>query len=226
MSARRVPRGRAAIWCTCAGVAVGLAGCGSAAEPTAGSGTSHQAAASTAGSSSAAPPHTQASAGTSMSTPANTPAATSCQVSGLRITLDDAASGVTAGSSLLPIEFTNTSAVSCTMSGYPAVSFTTGASGTQIGAAAVPDRAVKAVSVLLSPGGQAHAWLQVLSAGNYPAAKCRPATAAGLRIDLPGAAAPNFIRHQFAACAAEVQGTELLVVQPITVGQAERGTAP
>jgi hypothetical protein len=161
-----------------------------------------------------------------MSTPAGSPTTASCQVTGLRVTLNDAAAGVAAGSSLLPIVFTNTSAAECSMSGYPAVSFTTSATGQQIGAAAIPDRAVKAVSVLLSPGGQAHAWLQILSAGNYPAAKCHPTTAAGLRVDVPGAAAPNFIKHQFPACAAEVQGTQMLVVQPITAGQAKRGTVP
>ncbi len=109
-----------------------------------------------------------------------------------------------AGTYFLPIEFTNTSGRACQLAGYPAVAFTTGQSGQQIGTEAAVDRAVPARSVLLAPGGVAHAWLQILDTANYPAGKCHPVTAAGLRVVAPGTQDATYV----AALGAGLQGRD------------------
>jgi hypothetical protein len=141
------------------------------------------------------------------------------------VVLDSADGGVAAGSSFVPLEFTNVSGSRCRLTGYPAVAFAASASGHQVGAAAVADRGVTARPVLLAPGATAHAWLQVTDAQNYPARQCHPVTANGLRIIVPGQHAARYLRHAFAACAARSQDGGLLTIQPILPGPAHRGTA-
>jgi Protein of unknown function (DUF4232) len=152
-------------------------------------------------------------------------AAASCPASGLRVTLDTSAAGAAAGTSYLPLDFTNTSKGSCRLDGYPAVAFVTGVSGRQIGSAGTRDRTVPAHQVTLAPGATAHAWLQLLAAANFPAQQCHPVTAGWLRVRLPGAAGYSFLRHPLPACASVVRGSHLLLVQPVEPGRARRGTA-
>jgi Protein of unknown function (DUF4232) len=148
-----------------------------------------------------------------------------CAASGLRVRLDIAAAGVAAGSYYVPLEFTNTSGQACQLTGYPAVAFTSGVAGRQIGAEAAVDRTVRAATVLLAPDGTAHAWLRVLSTANYPASKCHPVTAAGLRVVAPGSESAAYVPHPVPACKAMIQGSEILTVRPVQQGQAQRGTA-
>lgn len=148
-----------------------------------------------------------------------------CQAGGLRVQLDTSAAGVAAGTYFLPIEFTNTSGRACQLAGYPAVAFTTGQSGQQIGTEAAVDRAVPARSVLLAPGGVAHAWLQILDTANYPAGKCHPVTAAGLRVVAPGTQDATYVPHSVPACKAVISGGPVLTVHPVQQGRARRGTA-
>jgi hypothetical protein len=151
--------------------------------------------------------------------------AAGCPASGLRVTLDTGAAGVTAGTAYLPLDFTNTSAASCRLDGYPAVAFVTGVAGHQIGDAGTSDRAVTARGVTLAPGGTAHAWLQLAAAANFPAGQCRPVTAGWLRVRPPGAARYSYVRHPLPACAGTMRGNHLLVVEPVEPGRARRGTA-
>ncbi|MGO9079265.1 MAG: DUF4232 domain-containing protein [Streptosporangiaceae bacterium] len=156
--------------------------------------------------------------------PAGTSAG-SCGGTGLRVVLDDAAAGAAAGSSFVPIDFTNTTRSRCHLSGYPAVALAASAAGSQIGVAAAPDRSRPARTVLLAPGGSAHAWLQVGDAMNYPAAQCRPVTARGLRVSLPGESGEHFLAHVFVACTKTPAHGRLLIIEPIERGTARRGTA-
>lgn len=206
---RLAPSAAAAL--AAAGAAAGLVGCGSAAAPAAGGGTG-------AGGSNTA---TVSPSGTA-SSPA---AAASCTASGLRVRLDTAAAGVAAGSYLVPLEFTNISGQPCQLAGYPAVALAMSMSGAQVGATAATDHAVPAHAVVLAPGATAHAWLQVLSTANYPASKCHPVTAAGLRITAPGAASASYVAHPVPACRAVIRGSEMLTVHPVQQGRARRGTA-
>jgi Protein of unknown function (DUF4232) len=133
-------------------------------------------------------------------------------VSSLRVTLDVRAAGAAAGTSFVPLDFTNISRVTCLMAGYPVVSPAAGPAGRQVGAAAAPDHGVQVRSVLLAPGGSAHAWLQVTDALNYPARQCHQDTA-------------SYLKHAFSDCAARTGGSNVLMVQPIQAGRARRGTA-
>jgi hypothetical protein len=152
-------------------------------------------------------------------------AAAGCATGSLRVTLDARAAGTAAGSAFVPLDFTNVSRRTCHLAGYPAVSFATGAAGRRVGTVAALDRSVRVRSVALAPGQTAHAWLQVLDAQNYPASKCHPVTAHGLRVDLPGQHLTSFLSHAFPACSAPMRGSQILTVQPIQPGRARRGTA-
>jgi Protein of unknown function (DUF4232) len=163
--------------------------------------------------------------GTAADTGKSKAAAASCSASGLRVTLDVHAAGAAAGTSFVPLDFTNISRGACRLAGYPVVSFATGASGRRVGMSAALDRSVKVRSVQLAPGATAHAWLQVSDAQNYPARRCHPVTAGGLRVDLPGQRGTRFVSHAFPACSAAMHGSQILTVQPIQPGRARRGTA-
>jgi hypothetical protein len=168
-----------------------------------------------------------AGTGTSAGSRAGTRAATvpGCPASSLRVTLDLRAAGVAAGSSFLPLDFTNISRRACRLVGYPQVAFAAAAAGQQVGTAAALDRSVLARPVALAPGASAHAWLQVTDALSFPARRCHPVMANGLRVTLPGQGADSYIMHALPACAAAMHGSQILTVQPIQPGRARRGTA-
>src|ERR1700689_2983632 len=75
-----------------------------------------------------------------------------CNSSHLDVTLDLRSAGVAAGPSLIPLDFTNVSSVSCRLAGFAYVSFAKSSSGAPVGAAAAPDRAVTARALLLGAG--------------------------------------------------------------------------
>lgn len=237
---RLFPSGVTAVIITAAAATAVLAGCGSVAAPggaAAATGTAGPGGTSGPGGTASpgdpdgtASPGGQAglngtvSASASASASASGSAAT-CAAAGLRVQLDTAAAGVAAGTYYVPLEFTNTSGQPCLLTGYPAVAFTSGAAGQQIGSEAAVDRSVRTTDVLLSPGATAHAWLQVLDAANYPASKCHPVMAAGLRVVAPGTESASYLPHRVPACKTAISGSEILVVHPVQRGQAQRGTA-
>ena len=170
------------------------------------------------------------SAGTSGSASPTGPSAggglTTCHTAALRLTLDSRQADAAAGSTYYPIDFTNTSADPCALGGYPGVSFVTAAdaTGRQLGAAAQRNPQFGSLVVRLNPGGQAHAWLQVAQAGNYPASACSPTTARGLRIYPPDQTQAGYIQQDFPACA--TTSAQVLTIMPMRSGQGTRGTAP
>lgn len=130
-----------------------------------------------------------------------------------------------AGSSYLPIRFTNVSAAGCTLQGYPGVSFVTGPSGSQVGNPAdrIPRPAGPAHPVTLAPGGAANAVLQVADAGNYPASRCQPASAAYLRVFPPGQTAALYVRNAYGYPACASTGVTTLHVEPVQPGPGSAG---
>jgi hypothetical protein len=126
-----------------------------------------------------------------------------------------------AGSVFYPIVFTNSSGSACTLFGFPGVSFVTGQNGSQIGDAATrqSDKPVQAVT--LSPGGVAHATLQVVQALNFPAAKCQPVNAHFLKIYPPNQTDAVIVSFDAKACAATGQGVTVLNVAPVQSGAAD-----
>jgi hypothetical protein len=149
-----------------------------------------------------------------------------CQPSSLQVTVNASQVGGAAGSTYLPVDFTNTSSSPCGLYGYPGMSFVTAGdgSGSQIGAAAQQNPAFGKVPVHLAAGGVAHAWLQVAQAGNYPAATCQPVTAHWLRVYAPGETQALYVSHAFDACSSA--SAPLLTVMPVRSGQGVQGTTP
>ena len=179
------------------------------------------AAAAGCGTQSEAGSHSAAGSGHSM----NPPGETACEAAHLDVQLDLKSAGVAAGTSLIPLNFTNVSTSSCKLAGYAWISFASKYQGKRIGPAATADRALAAHALLLGAGKTAHLWLRMVAAADLPARLCRPKKVAGLQVRLPGQAASIFIAHRFLTCAKRVRGTDILTVEPFQAGRARAGTA-
>src|SRR3954469_678188 len=97
------------------------------------------------------------------------------------------AAGGAAGSTYEPLVFTNKGSATCTLNGYPGVSFVAPSSGKQVGAPASRNPQHPAALVTLAPGATASALLQIANGANYPASTCQPTDVSGLRVYPPGA---------------------------------------
>lgn len=126
------------------------------------------------------------------------------------------ASQGTAGSIYTALVFTNISTDTCTLYGYPGVSFTVSRSGTQVqvGAAASRNPVAAPEPVTLAPGTAAHATLQIVDAQNYPASLCGPTHADHLRIYPPGQTTPTYVANTSLACSKPVHMLSVSVIQP------------
>ena len=149
----------------------------------------------------------------------------SCTMAQIQIRLDTQSAGVAAGSSYIPLDFTNIGGASCTLSGFPQVSVAASSTGRQLGAAGTLDRGAAAELMVLSSGQSAHIWLRLVDVANIPATQCDPVPGAGLRISLPGQQPGTFIAHSMTTCAKSVTGTDVLTVEPFRPGAARPGTA-
>jgi Protein of unknown function (DUF4232) len=121
----------------------------------------------------------------------------------------------TAGSIYQVIVFTNISNVTCTLYGYPGVSFaSTGASGGQIGLAAKENPTPPRELVTLAPGAAANALLRIVDAGNFPPATCGMVTAHWLVIFPPNQTTPVYLSYTSSTCSNPVQILTVDVIQP------------
>jgi hypothetical protein len=121
----------------------------------------------------------------------------------------------TAGSIYQVIDFTNISNVSCTLYGYPGISFaSTGSSGSQIGLSAKENPTPPRELVTLAPGATANALLRIVAAGNFPPATCGMVTAHWLVIYPPNQTTPVYLKYTSATCSKKVQILTVNVVQP------------
>lgn len=96
---------------------------------------------------------------------------------------------------------TNTGDATCTLQGWPGVSFVGGGDGTQLGAAA--DRDIVSLPhdrVTLRPGGGATVPVAVASAADWSDRQCVPQDADGLRVYPPGETHALFVEGDFTAC--------------------------
>jgi len=171
-----------------------VAACGSAA-PEAAPAQSVTSGPGSAGSTST--PATAATGTTASGTPAAPAGTAGCLASGLQAQLG--ASQGTAGTIYQVIVLTNTSASSCTLYGYPGVSFVNGQGGSQVGAPATRNPAVKAAKLTLAPGGKANALLAVHDAGAYP--DCQLTNVDWLRIYPPGDYGSLYVQYKAQTCA-------------------------
>jgi Protein of unknown function (DUF4232) len=105
-----------------------------------------------------------------------------------------------------PLEFTNVSRSTCTLTGYPRVfayhASSRAAEGRQIGNAAGWDPSETVRRILLVPGATAHSESQLASVTDFPATRCRPVAAQELRVFPPGQSVAGYIPYTFAACSA------------------------
>jgi len=85
------------------------------------------------------------------------------------------------------LEFTNVSARTCSLYGYPEVSayVGSGVTGAQIGSPATHDTVIRPRPVMLAPGATAHSVLRVTGTGQFQSAACARVTAPELRVTLP-----------------------------------------
>lgn len=124
--------------------------------------------------------------------------------------------GGAAGSAILTLVFTNTSGDTCTMYGYPGVSYT-GPDGSQVGAPAArsprPEHPVP-----LAPGASASAQVRAAQVHNYPAERCDPTPVTGLRVYPPGETASVVLDHSTTGCAATGTGITQMDVTPVVAG--------
>jgi hypothetical protein len=155
-------------------------------------------------------------------TPARAPVAAGpgpCTASGLRVSVG-AANGA-AGSLYYPLDFTNVSGSTCTMYGYPGVSFAARPNGGTVGGPAVRNPTFAKALITLSPGVTAHAPLKVANAENYPAALCKPVTAHWLKIFPPASYVADFVAFTAVTCTGRIPSGSTLgiyVVLPGTSG--------
>jgi hypothetical protein len=171
-----------------------IAACGSTAAPSA---APAQSAASSPGPAASAPGATTSAASNgAASTPAAQNETAGCLASDLQAELG--ASQGTAGTIYQVIVLTNTSASSCTLYGYPGVSFVTSQGGSQVGAPATKNAAVSATQLTLAPGSKANALLAIHDAGAYP--DCRLTSAHWLRIYPPGDYGSLYVQYKAQTC--------------------------
>lgn len=213
--------GRPALAAAALTCAAALAGCASSGSSQPGASGSTATASPSAASSSG---NTPAVASPSPSSPAAAgPAA--CPTSSLRVT-EGVAQGY-AGGVYVVIDFTNTSDRTCTLFGYPGVSFVTSPSGSQLGRAATRNPPT-ATLVTLAPGGVAHAVLRVADAGNYSPSACVPVTAHWVRVYPPNQFNAIYARYKTQVCSARLPASigrqvSVYVVRP---GPGKAGQAP
>lgn len=173
----------------------------------------------------ASPTHTVTVQATGASTPAAAAAATSsstssappagppgCLASGLQAQLG--VSQGTAGTIYQVVVLTNTSAATCTLFGYPGVSFVTGIGGSQIGKPATKNPVVPEALVTLAPGAKADLLLAIHDAGAIQ--NCHITTANWLRIYPPGDYGSIYVQYNTQACTNSSKS--IMSVTPVRIG--------
>lgn len=106
-----------------------------------------------------------------------------CTAGMLRIA--DAGSQGAAGTVYHLLRFTDVTHRSCSLTGYPGVSFTD-AHGRQLGVPAAWTAGVPVTRIVLRPGASAHTALGIPQAANFPPASCQARTSSFLRVYPPG----------------------------------------
>jgi hypothetical protein len=187
---------------------------------TAASSPSSSSAAATHGasaSSSAPQPGGSSSASASPSGPAGT---AGCATGNLKAAVVTGQGGAAAGSTYYPLNLTNTGSSSCSLFGYPGVSWVSGPSGSQIGQPATRNPVISPATVVLAPGQTAHVTIQVVDAGNYDKSTCQPVTAHWLKIFPPGQFTALYVKFSAQTCSAKLPSK---LGSPLTVDAVRAG---
>lgn len=137
-----------------------------------------------------------------------------CATSALEVWIGQGGGESAAGSTYLPLEFSNTSHRTCDLYGFPGVSAVRGSK--QAGSAAARDHGFAPRTVVLAPGGTAHALLQVADAGVFGGATCQPVQADALRVYPPDQRTSTEVPFSFEAC--QKSGPVFLHIRTIRAG--------
>ncbi len=123
----------------------------------------------------------------------------------------------TAGTFYRALRFTNTGKRTCTIQGFPGVSYVAGDDGHQVGPAAFRS-GPKGAPIQLAPGATVNAPVGFVEVRNFDPAVCRPTPVRGLRVYPPHDTAAMFVPLDNAlGCAGTPPGNQL-VVQTVRTG--------
>jgi|SRR5271165_1676796 len=152
-------------------------------------------------------------AASSSSSSAAAPGPSGCLASGLQAELG--VSQGTAGTIYQVIVLTNTSTATCTLYGYPGVSFVTGVGGSQVGKPATKNPVVAKTLVTLAPAAKADVLLAVHDAGAI--LNCKITTVNWLRIYPPGDYGSIYVQYKTQACAG-TSAQPIMSVSAVRIG--------
>jgi len=172
-------------------VGILAAGCSASTTSTGSSGTSTPTGSAAATSSSSA----SSGSTTGSASSGSQTEVTTCRASDLQATLGGGA-GAGMSQDHTGLQLRNIGSSTCTLYGYPGVSWVAGANGSQVGAAAsrAADNSGSAEKVItLAPGAAASAPLDIVDAAVIPKSECKPVPVRGLRVYPPGERAALFI---------------------------------
>lgn len=115
-----------------------------------------------------------------------------------------------AGTMYRALVFTNTGGRTCTIQGFPGVSFVAGDEGRQVGEAAVR-AGEKGPLVTLKPGGIASSTVGFVNIGAFDEAACQPTAVRGLRVYPPHERKSTFVPFETTGCAGKPLSNQLTV---------------
>jgi Protein of unknown function (DUF4232) len=131
-----------------------------------------------------------------------------CKVAELKLSIGHG--DATAGTVFRPLRFTNSGGRTCTMQGFPGVSYVAGDDGHQVGPAAFRE-GTKGAPVSLAPGETAFATVGFVQVHNFDPNVCKPTAVRGLRVYPPHEFASLFLPLEGTGCAGTPPGNQLTV---------------
>ncbi len=131
-----------------------------------------------------------------------------CKAAELKLSIGhgDAAAGTT----FRPLRFTNSGSRTCTIQGFPGVSYVAGDDGHQVGPAAFRE-GTKGAPVSLAPNETAFATVGFVQVHNFDPNVCKPTAVRGLRVYPPHETASLFLALDGTGCAGTPPGNQLTV---------------
>ncbi|MDN5915788.1 MAG: DUF4232 domain-containing protein [Pseudonocardia sp.] len=115
-----------------------------------------------------------------------------------------------AGSVNQTLILTNVGSRTCSLRGFPGVSYVAGENGAQVGPAAAMS-GPRGDDVRLGVGGSAGAAMKLVNVANYDPAACKPVPVRGLRVYPPGDTVSLFVPREGTGCSATPPGDQLSV---------------
>jgi hypothetical protein len=155
---------------------------------------------------------TGAGGGASPTKQASTPR---CHAGDLKVSLG--AGDGAAGTTYTPLIFKNVSGHTCTLYGFPGVSWVAGNDGHQVNVPFARTDAAKS-TITLAAGAVGHATLATHDVGFFDAAQCKPVGVRGFRVYPPDETKSIFVALATKACSAS--GVNKGTVSPIAKGAA------